>query len=156
MVFPIGSKVPTHDLWHMSEDKPVSISTEKFFADCTAVVFSVPGAFTPTCSQKHLPGFEKHAGEFLKKGVDKIVCLATNDPFVMQAWKTHEKITKVEMLSDPKAEFATKLGQEFTADVVGLRMKRTAMVVKNGIIEAFEVDEKDLDKTSAESMLLKL
>jgi len=156
MVFPIGSKIPEQNLWHLAEDKPVSISTEKFFSDCTAVVFSVPGAFTPTCSQKHLPGFVKHAGEFQKKGVDKIVCLATNDAFVMQAWKKHEKVTNVEMLSDPKAEFATKLGLEFTHDVVGLRMKRSAMIVKNGIIEAFEVDEEGLDKTSAESMLLKL
>lgn len=152
----IGSKIPSVNLWHMSEGKPVSTSTEKIFANCTVVLFSVPGAFTPTCSQEHLPGFEKHAGEFLKKGVDKILCLATNDPFVMQAWKKHEKITNVEMLSDPKAEFATKLGQDFSADVVGVRMKRTAMVVKNGIIELFEVDEKGMDKTRAESMLRKL
>ena len=114
------------------------------FSGKKVALFAVPGAFTPTCHQKHLPSFLAHIDEFKKKGVDSIVCIAVNDPFVLGAW---EDITgakgKVLFLSDGNAEFTKKIGMDFDGSGFGLgtRSKRYSMLVESGVIKAMNVED---------------
>ena len=152
-----GDKLPEATLFRMGESGPEKLGTPELFAGKTAVVFSVPGAFTPTCSAKHLPGFVEKADELKAKGVDLVACLAVNDPFVMQAWGEGAGADgKVEMLSDGNGEFAQALGLEFDASGAGLgtRSQRFAMIVKDGKVEELFVDAPGaFEVSSAEHVL---
>jgi peroxiredoxin len=132
------------------------VSTDALFQG-KVVLFAVPGAFTPTCSMKHLPGFIEKADEFSAKGVSRVVCLAVNDPFVMKAWSDHNKADgKVEMLPDGNAAFTKALGLELDASGFGLgiRSQRFAFYAEDGIVKDLEVEKPGaFEVSSAEAML---
>eukprot|EP00128_Syssomonas_multiformis_P006825 Colp12_sorted_trinity150504_noHs@18421 len=123
-----------------------------------AVIFAVPGAFTPTCSEKHLPGFIERAHSFRAAGVEDIYCLSVNDLFVMKAWgKSYPTFAEsgIKLVADGNGDFTRALGMELdlTAHRLGLRCKRFAAIIENGVFTAIEIDDAGLDKSSAESIL---
>ncbi|MBL8660720.1 MAG: peroxiredoxin [Rhodospirillales bacterium] len=157
MTIKVGDKIPSVKLMHMGAGGPEALTTDELLKGKKVVVFGVPGAFTPTCSAKHLPGFVEHAGELKNKGVDVIVCTAVNDVFVMNAWgKDQGAGDKVLMLADGDADFtkATGLELDLTGKGLGLRSQRFAMIVDDGVVEALMIDEGGkFGATSAESVL---
>jgi peroxiredoxin len=154
-----GDRIPSITLKRLSEDGMAEVKTDDIFSGKTVVMFGVPGAFTPTCSNKHLPGFVEKADAFKAKGVDDIVCMAVNDPFVMKIWGEQSGVgEKVTMLPDGNAELtaALDLGMDGTGAGLGQRCKRFAMVVEDGTVKKVSVDDKGLTETSAEAMLSEL
>jgi peroxiredoxin len=144
MSIKVGDKLPDATFRVLSADGPKPLSTSEVFAGKKVALFAVPGAFTPTCSQKHLPSFLAHIDEFKKKGVDAIVCVAVNDPFVLGAWEaTTGAKGKVLFLSDGNAEFTKKIGMDFDGSGFGLgtRSKRYSMLVENGVVKAMNVED---------------
>ena len=160
MTISTGDRIPSATLTRMTADGPQPVSTDDFFAGRKVVLFAVPGAFTPTCSARHLPGFTGKAEALRAKGVDAIACLATNDVFVMDAWgKDQNTEGKVEMLADGSGELTRAMGLELdlTARGLGVRSQRYALVADDGVVTTLAVDEGGaLDKSSAESVLAAL
>jgi peroxiredoxin len=143
MAIKVGDKVPSGNFGVMKTEGPGSLSSDELFKGKTVVLFSVPGAFTPTCSKTHLPGFVKNAGAIKAKGVDTIACLAVNDVFVMDAWgKSSGAEGKVVMLADGNAAYTKALGLELDASGFGMgtRGQRFAMIVKNGVVDKLQVE----------------
>jgi peroxiredoxin len=157
MTIQVGDKIPETTLKVKTSEGIQDLSTSELFGGKTVVLFAVPGAFTPTCSAKHLPGFVQHADEFKAKGVDTLACLSVNDAFVMEAWGKDQKVgDKVTMLADGNAELTQKLGLEMDGSGFGLgtRSQRFAMVVKDGEVTALHVEEPGaFEVSSAEAML---
>ena len=136
MAIQAGEKMPTGVFGVMTDNGPGAISTDDLFSGKKVVLFSVPGAFTPTCSNNHLPGFVEHADAILAKGVDTIACTAVNDVFVMDAWGKDRGVgDKVMMLADGNGEYAHALGLELDASGFGMgtRGERFAIVVDDGV-----------------------
>ena len=160
MAIKVGDKVPAGALGHKTADGINPVSTDDLFKGKKVVLFSVPGAFTPTCSAKHLPGFVQNADAIKSKGVDTIACMAVNDPFVMEAWGKDQHVgDKVLMLADGSAKYAKELGLELDLVEMGLgvRSKRFAMVVDDGTVTELMIDPPgEFGATSAESVLEKL
>jgi len=161
MTIKVGDKIPNVDLGHMTTDGPAGISTDEIFAGKKVVLFALPGAFTPTCSAKHVPGFLKNASAIKAKGVDTIACLSVNDAFVMGAWANDQDTgDKVLMLADGSGEFTKAVGLELdlTARGMGVRSHRYAMIVEDGVVKSLDVEENPggLDVSSAENALAKL
>jgi len=152
-----GDKLPAISFKKMTDEGPKDISSDELFKGRTVALFSVPGAFTPTCSAKHLPGFVEKADEIRAKGVDEIVCTAVNDAFVMGAWgKSAGADGKVSMLADGNADFVKAIGltMDGTAAGLGLRGQRFSMVVKDGVVTTLNVEEpREYKVSSAEHML---
>ncbi len=143
MTIHVGERIPAATLKHMTKDGPANISTDELFKGKTVVLFSVPGAFTPTCHAKHLPGFVQHVADLKAKGVDTIACLAVNDVFVMAAWgKASAAGDDILMLADGNAEFTKALGLELDATGfgMGIRGKRFALVAKDGTLTHLNVE----------------
>lgn len=141
----VGDPLPNVTLRRVTPEGPKPATTTELFGKGKHVLFGVPGAFTGTCSNTHLPGFVKHAADFKAKGVDKIACVAVNDPAVMGAWgKAQETGDKVVMLSDGNGELAKALGTavDLSAAGMGTRTQRFAMVIKDGKVAAFEIEDK--------------
>ena len=158
MTIALGDKIPQATLKHMTDDGPAEITGEALFAGKTVVLFGLPGAFTPTCSAKHVPGFVAQAEALKAKGVDSIACLSVNDAFVMGAWGKDQGVgDKVLMLADGSADFTKALGLELDLGALGmgLRCKRFAMVVEDGVVKhlAIEASTGGLDVSSAEKIL---
>ena len=156
MTIKVGDKVPSVNLAHMTENGPGELTSEELFAGRKVVVFAVPGAFTPTCSAAHLPGFVVNADRIKAKGVDDIVCLSVNDAFVMDAWGKAQNADAIHMVADGSGEFAKAAGLELdlASRGLGMRSQRYAMVVEDGVVTHLHVDEPaKLDKSSAESVL---
>ena len=156
MTIKVGDKIPEGTLTQMTEKGPAPISTSELFGGKKVVLFAVPGAFTPTCSAKHLPGFVQNADALKAKGADVIACMAVNDVFVMNAWcKDQDVGDKILMLADGNGDFAKALGVELDAKGFGLgtRSKRYAMLVDNGVVQQFNLDEKGFEKSKAEVIL---
>ena len=157
MTIKVGSKLPSSILRGMDSKGVFTIEVDKHFAGKKIVLFSLPGAFTPTCSAKHLPGFVEYSGDIKKKGVDEIICVAINDHFVMNAWeKDQNSKGKVILLADGNGEFTEALGLSFDGSGFGLgkRGKRFAMIVDHGSICHLAVEEKgSFSVSSAESIL---
>lgn len=155
-----GDKAPSVNFKAMGDSGPQDLASDDFFAGKKVVLFSVPGAFTPTCSAKHLPGFVENADAIKAKGVDEIACVAVNDVFVMNAWGEHSNAGgKVRMIADGNGEFAKACGLEMDGSGFGLgtRMQRTAMVVENGQITQLFVEEPgQFEKSTAENVLSNL
>jgi peroxiredoxin len=157
MAISAGEKIPAGALARKTADGIDQVSTDDLFAGKTVVLFSVPGAFTPTCSAQHLPGFVQKAADLKAKGVDTIACMAVNDPFVMEAWGNSQSVgDKVMMLADGSAAFTKQLGMEL--DLVdrglGVRSQRFAMIVEDGTVKQVLLDEGGVfEKSSAESVL---
>lgn len=135
MAIKAGERMPTGTLKTMTKDGPQDLSTDQLFKGKTVVLFSVPGAFTPTCDAKHLPGFVEHAAAIKAKGVDTIACMAVNDVFVMSAWGKASGSSDVLMLADGNGDYAKALGLEMDGRGfgMGLRGQRFALIVKNGV-----------------------
>mgnify|MGYP000857491923 FL=1 len=150
-----GDTLPDIELQVMGEKGPEKVRTSELFAGKKAVLFAVPGAFTPTCSAAHLPGFVVNADKLRAKGIDSIVCTSVNDAFVMDAWGKAHNAEEIIMLADGVAEFAKALDltQDRTANGVGMRRQRYAMSVKDGKVELLNIDAQGLDETSAETIL---
>jgi peroxiredoxin len=158
MAIAVGDKIPSAKLKTMTAEGPKDISTDEIFNGKKVVLFAVPGAFTPTCSAKHLPGFVEKAAEIKGKGVDTIACLAVNDAFVMGAWgKAQNTGDKVLMLADGAAAFTKQLGLDLdlTGPGMGVRSKRYAMVVDNGTVKALQVEAPGAFEVSSAEAILK-
>jgi peroxiredoxin len=143
MTIKVGDRVPAATLKRMTKDGPANITTDELFKGKTVLLFSVPGAFTPTCHAKHLPGFVQNLDKLKAKGIDTVACLAVNDVFVMDAWGKASGVgEKILMLADGNADFTRKLGLELDASGFGMgtRGKRFAMVVKDGAVTALNVE----------------
>lgn len=158
MTIATGDKIPDVTLKTNGADGPQDISTGELFAGKRVVLFAVPGAFTPGCSNTHMPGFVIKADEIFAKGVDAIACMAVNDAFVMDAWQKAQNAQAFTMLADGNAEFARALGLDMDASGggMGTRSKRFAMIVDDGVVEYLGVDAKGVDQSSAETVLGKL
>ena len=158
MTIKVGDKLPEGKFTTMTKDGPKKLSTEEFFAGKTVVLFSVPGAFTPTCDAKHLPGFVEHVADIKNKGVDTVACMAVNDVFVMNAWgKAGGVGDKILMLADGNGEYAKALGLELDASGygMGLRGQRFALVVKDGVATQVNVEGPGEFKVSSAEYILK-
>jgi len=143
MTINIGDKIPSTTLFHMTETGVTKITTDELFAGKKVVLFALPGAYTPTCSALHLPGFVMSANRLFEKGIDSIVCLSVNDPYVMAAWgEQHNVADKVSMIADGNAEFTRAIGLEIdrSESGMGLRSQRYAMIVNNGTVELLNVE----------------
>jgi peroxiredoxin len=158
MTVKVGDRVPSATLKTMGPEGPKNISTDELFKGKKVALFSVPGAFTPTCSAKHLPGFVKNADALKAKGVQEIVCMAVNDAFVMDAWgKSQSAEGKVTMVADGNADFAKALGLELDASGhgMGTRGKRFSMVVENGVVKQLNVEQPGAFEVSSADAMLK-
>jgi peroxiredoxin len=151
-----GDKIPAATLTIMSESGPKPLTTDELFGGKKVVLFSVPGAFTPTCSAKHLPGFVEHADEILGRGVDTIACMAVNDVFVMNAWGKSANAGKIAMLADGNGDFARALGLTLDASAWGMgqRSQRFALVVDNGVVSQVLVEAPGEFKVSSAEHVL--
>lgn len=152
-----GDTLPPATFTEMGERGPQPVTADELFKGRTVVLFAVPGAFTPTCSAKHVPGFVQHFDDLKAKGVDDIVCLSVNDAFVMGAWgKNQGADGKVRMLADGNGDFTRAVGLAFDASKFGMgeRSQRYAMLVKDGMVKELFVEEPGAFKvSSAEHML---
>jgi peroxiredoxin len=157
MAIKVGDKLPTGTFKVMSKDGPADLTSDALFKGKTVVLFSVPGAFTPTCDAKHLPGFIEKAGDFKAKGVDTIACMAVNDVFVMNAWGKHANVgDKITMLADGNGEYAKALGLEMDGRGFGMgtRGQRFALVVKDGVATHVDIEApKEFKVSTAENVL---
>ena len=158
MAIKAGDRMPSGTLKTMTKDGPKDVSTDELFTGKKVVLFSVPGAFTPTCDAKHLPGFVDLADQIKAKGVDTIACTAVNDVFVMNAWGKHAGVgDKILMLADGNGTYAKALGLELdgTKFGMGTRGQRFAVIVKNGVATQVNIEGPGEFKVSAAEFVLK-
>lgn len=152
-----GDRLPDVELWTMSPGGPQKVRTGELFGSGRSVLFAVPGAFTPTCSDYHLPGFVVRADDLRAKGVTTVACLSVNDPFVMGAWGQAQHVDdRVLMLSDGNGEFTRAMGLDFDGSGIGLgtRSQRYAAVVDDGVLTALFVEPgPGLSVSSADAVL---
>jgi len=157
MTIAVGDKIPDVEIKTMGPEGPQSISTSEALGTGRVVLFAVPGAFTPGCSRVHLPGFVQGAGELSAKGVDRVACIAVNDAFVMDAWGKDQSVgDKILMLADGNGDFAKAVGlvMDGSGFGLGLRSKRYAMVLEDGVVTRLDVDDKGgVDVSSCQSVL---
>jgi peroxiredoxin (alkyl hydroperoxide reductase subunit C) len=160
MAIKTGDTIPAAKLTQATAEGPREISTEELFGGKTVVLFGVPGAFTPTCSAKHLPGFVEQAAALKAKGIDTIACMAVNDAFVMKAWGENQGIQdEVLLLADGAAAFTRALGLELdlTARGMGIRCQRFALVARDGVVSYLGIEEAGAFEVSkAEAVLATL
>jgi peroxiredoxin len=143
MAIQTGDRIPDATLTVAGSEGPRPVSTQELFGGKRTALFAVPGAFTPTCSAKHLPGFKQRAAELKAKGVDQIACVSVNDAFVMAAWARDQGITdEVVMLADGSGDFTRALGldADFSRFGMGSRSQRYSMVVDDGVVESLNVE----------------
>lgn len=159
MTIKVGDKLPNTTFFRIGDDGVESFDSDEVFKGRKVVVFGLPGAFTPTCTAQHMPGYVKRADEFAAKGV-AIACLSVNDAWVMKAWAKDQGATgKVEMLADGNAEFTRAIGldADMSARGYGVRCRRFAMIVDDGVVQHVAIEEQPVLKVSAaEKMLLLL
>jgi len=160
MTIKIGDKIPSVKLKHMTADGPKEALSDELFAGKKVVLFALPGAFTPTCSAKHVPGFVANFDALTGKGVDLIACLSVNDAFVMGAWGKDQKAEdKVLMLADGNADFTKAVGldADFNAYGMGTRSQRYAMVIDDGVVQVLNVEKPGaFEVSTAETILAAL
>ncbi len=144
MTIKVGESIPGATLIKAGPEGPQPVETDAFFAGRRVALFSVPGAFTPTCSARHLPGFVERAAELKAKGIDTIACIAVNDAFVLQAWAAQAGAEgKVTMLADGNGDFSEALGlaADFTKFGMGRRGQRWSAIVEDGVVKELNVEE---------------
>lgn len=158
MTIQIGDKIPQGMFTIMGAEGPKGISTAEIFDGKKVVLFAVPGAFTPTCSAAHLPGFVVHVDDIKAKGVDTVACMSVNDVFVMDAWGKGSNAEHIVMLADGNATFTQALGLELDGSGFGMgtRSQRFAMIVDDGVVTLLNVDAGALEASSAEAILAAL
>ncbi len=157
MTLKVGDKVPDATFMQMTESGPQAVSSSDLFSGKKVVVFALPGAFTPTCSAQHLPGFVNHADDIKAKGVDTIACLSVNDAFVMGAWGKDQNVgDKVAMLADGSAQFTQAAGLvlDLTERGMGVRSQRYSMIVDDGVVTDLNVEQgPSFEVSNAETIL---
>lgn len=156
MTISTGDTLPDVTLVKATPDGPEKVQSGEYFAGKTIALFAVPGAFTPTCSAKHLPGYVDKAADLKAKGVDEIVATSVNDAFVMGAWKSSDGSDDITFLADGNADFAKAVGLEadFSGFGMGTRSQRYSMLIENGVVKALNVEEPGaFDVSSAEHLL---
>jgi|TARA_Y200000002_G_scaffold380814_1_gene393223 peroxiredoxin len=157
MTIQVGDTLPSINLTTMTDEGPKPVSMAEISSGKKVVLFAVPGAFTPTCSVQHLPGFLEKNSDLKEKGVDVIACVSVNDPFVMKAWGEDRSVgDDVMMLSDGNGEFTAAIGLEMDGSGFGLgtRSQRYAMIIDDGVVSALNVEPgPGLDVSSAETIL---
>ena len=156
MTISVGDKIPSVDLGIMTADGPGVTSSDDILRGRKVALFGVPGAFTRTCSSRHLPGFINKAEALKAKGIDAIVCLAVNDPLVMHAWGESQNAGgKIEMVGDGALNFTRAAGLEFdlSAKCYGLRCRRFSMIVEDGVVKVLHLEDGGFGETSAERLL---
>ena len=160
MTIKTGEKIPPLTLYVMTDGGPKPVSTDDLLNGKKVVLFALPGAFTPTCSASHLPGYVVHADAIKEKGVDTIICLSVNDPFVMDAWgKSQNADGQVLMLADGNCEFTRAVGLEMDGSGVGMgpRSQRYSMIIEDGTVTALNVEQpREFKVSSAEAILKQL
>jgi glutaredoxin/glutathione-dependent peroxiredoxin len=160
MTIAVGDRIPDVQLMTMTGARPRPVQSGEALGRGKVVLFAVPGAFTPTCSDYHLPGFVVRADELRAKGVDVVACLSVNDPFVMGAWGSDQQVgDKVLMLADGNGDFTRAVGLEMDGSAFGLgtRSQRYAAIIEDGVVTALFVEpESGLDVSSADSVLAAL
>ena len=157
MAVRVGDRVPSVTLRYVTADGVQAVSSDDFFKGKKVALFAVPGAYTRTCSQRHLPSYVTHYDELKKKGIDTVACIAVNDQFVMNAWgKEHGADGKIVMLGDGSSDFANAMGLELdrVKEGMGMRSQRYSMLVDDGVIKALNVEQPgQFEVSSAEAML---
>lgn len=160
MTIKVGDRLPSGTFTTPGPEGPQKITAEQLFAGKKVVLFSVPGAFTPTCDARHLPGFIQHAADFKAKGVDTVACMAVNDVFVMKAWAKASAVDgTVTMLADGNAEYSKALGLELDATGfgMGIRGQRFAIVAVDGVVKGLYIEGPgEFKVSSAEHVLSQL
>jgi len=156
MTITVGDRLPSVNLTKVTPEGPDQVSTDAFFTGRTVALFAVPGAFTPTCSAKHLPGFVAKREELAAKGIDAIACTSVNDPFVMDAWAKSTEAEGVTMLADGNGDFAEAIGLAMDSSKFGMgkRSQRYAMLVENGVVKQLHVEAPGEFKVSSAEYLL--
>jgi peroxiredoxin len=157
MTINVGDKLPNVTLTMATAEGPKPISSDEFFKGRRVALFALPGAFTPTCSAKHLPGFKQAAQDIKGKGVDAIACLSVNDAFVMRAWAEDQAVGEdIIMLADGGAEFTKAVGLDFDASRfgMGLRSQRYSMIVDDGVVKELNVEQPGEFKVSSAEYLM--
>ncbi len=157
MTIKVGDKLPEVTFKVMKEGKPADLTVAELTAGKKVALFAVPGAFTPTCSARHLPGYKEHAADFRAKGVDTIACVSVNDVFVMNAWGKDQQVGEdVVMLADGNGAFAKAVGLEMDGSGFGMgsRSKRYAMIVEDGVVKQLNVEGPGEFKVSAADYML--
>jgi peroxiredoxin (alkyl hydroperoxide reductase subunit C) len=136
-----GQKIPSVTIKQATPEGPAEVDPAQLFAGKKVVMFSLPGAFTPTCSQKHLPGYVNELAQLKAKGVDIVACLSVNDAFVMKAWaEQHNALGKITMLADGAAAFTKALGIDFEIPGMGVRAKRALFTIEDGTVKSVDVE----------------
>jgi peroxiredoxin len=158
MTISVGDKLPSVTLKQLTPEGVKEVTTDEIFGGKKVVLFAVPGAFTPACSQRHLPGFVERAADIKAKGVDEIACVAVNDAFVMGAWGREQKTEgKVRMLADGSGDLVRALGLELDLSKggLGIRSQRYSMLVDNGVVKSLNIEKQpgQVDVSGAEAML---
>lgn len=157
MSIQIGDKIPAVTLFYMTDAGVTKITTDELLSGKKVALFGLPGAFTPTCSAFHLPGYVQLSDQLFAKGLDRIICLSVNDPFVMAAWGEQQQVVdKVLMISDGNAELTQAMGLELDASDrgLGLRSQRYSMVVNDGMVEQLNIEESGkFEVSDAETLL---
>ncbi|WP_199609649.1 peroxiredoxin [Flocculibacter collagenilyticus] len=150
-----GDKLPSVTFQHKNGSDMNNLTTEDVFAGKKVVLFAVPGAFTPTCSESHLPGFVASADKIKEKGIDEIICTSVNDAFVLDAWGKALNAEHIMMIADGAADFAKALGLDAdTGSFGGIRSRRYSMLVDDGIVKELNIEEpKQFEVSDAETML---
>jgi peroxiredoxin len=159
MTINIGDRIPDVPVTISTADGPQQTTTGEYFRGKRVALFAVPGAFTPTCSVRHLPSYVEKAQEIKAKGVDEIACIAVNDPFVMAAWNKADGSPDITMLSDGNGEFAEAIGLSMDASKFGMgkRSQRYSMLVNDGVVEQLNVEQPgEYRASSAEHLLEQL
>ncbi len=159
MAISVGDKLPDVKLVKATPEGPEAVQSSEYFAGKKVALFAVPGAFTPTCSAKHLPGYVEKMDELKAAGVDEVACTSVNDAFVLGAWSKSNNAGDIAMLADGNAEFAAALGldADFAGFGMGTRSQRYSMVVNDGVVEQINVEAPgDFSVSSAEHLLEQL
>jgi peroxiredoxin len=157
MTIKVGDTLPAATFMTSTAEGPAPITADELFKGKTVALFAVPGAFTPTCSAKHLPGFKDHAADLKAKGVDTIACVSVNDVFVMKAWGKDQGITdEVLLLADGNGDFTRTLGLDFDGSKFGMgaRSQRYSLIAKDGVVTTLNVEEGGEFKVSSADYML--
>jgi peroxiredoxin len=156
MTISVGDRIPDTSLVKATAGSPEQVGSAEFFAGRTVALFAVPGAFTPTCSTRHLPGYVQKAGDLRAKGVDEIACISVNDAFVMGAWANASKADGITMLADGNGDFARAVGlaSDSSRFGMGTRSQRYAMIVDDGVVRTLHVEGPGEFKVSSADHLL--
>jgi peroxiredoxin len=157
MTIKIGDKIPSVTLKHLTADGMQDLSSDSIFANKKVVLFALPGAFTPTCTAKHLPGYVAELDQFKSQGID-VVCLAVNDPFVMKEFSTIHKVEGITMLPDGNCTFTKALGLDMDGSAygMGIRSQRYALYAENGIVKSLAVEKPGVFEVSSAQAMLKM